>query len=277
MEDIETKKYISNMNKIISRGNPKYVSYVSREYMNAKRNNPILSMILEEMIKKEAKETGSIYAIFIDNDNTINLEAMSDISKITNVAEFIKNIEALAGQKVDFGELTSDELIIEGMEIAEELARQIDEIEQMKSQEIDESVTQNAEAKVNSLTGKIALTGVRGIFQTIINFARNKLSLLFGNIRNNIDAKKNTNLENENPTLKDVSKGNKKESEDFIPKFDIDEAAAIRKMQESRNAGKSKLKSNDITDDFSGDSSEDDFDSTDDDNNTAQEDDEPDI
>ena len=125
IEDENVKKYISSMNKIIASGNPKYLSYVCKEYMTYKKNNPVLALILENMIRKEAKDSGSIYAILIDNDNGINLEAASDISKITNVADFIKNVDALAEQNVDFGDLTSEELIIEGMEIAEELAREI--------------------------------------------------------------------------------------------------------------------------------------------------------
>ena len=158
-EDEEIKKYISNVNKIISSGNPKYISYISKEYMKYKRNNPVLASIMENMIRSEASEQGSVYAIFVDNDNSINLDAMSDISKITNIADFIKNVDALADQDVDFGDLTSDELIIEGMQIAEELAREIEEMESSIDYEepsVEESVDTQIESKASNVLAKIS-------------------------------------------------------------------------------------------------------------------------
>ena len=67
IENEEMTKYISNMNKIIRNGNPKYLSFVSKEYMKYKKNNPVIAMVMEDMIRKEAAEQGSIYAIFINS------------------------------------------------------------------------------------------------------------------------------------------------------------------------------------------------------------------
>lgn len=271
IEDEEMKKYISNINKIIRNGNPKYLSFVSKEYMKYKKNNPVVAMVIEDMIRKEAAEQGSIYAIFINNNNEIDLDAMSDISMISNIPDFIKNVEALAGQNVDFGDLTSEELIIEGMDIAEEIAREIENLENeidYSDEMADVKLEEQGEQKTSDTFNKLSKTGIATVsLLSIINKIKEKISLTITKVKTNIMQKREIQEVEEKKEYKEV----KKDEIDFIPKFDIDEEAAINKMKENK---KSVKKTRNI-ENFDSSPNDDDFDS--DDDNTSQEDDEPDI
>lgn len=279
IEDENVKKYIASMNKIILNGNPKYLSYVCKEYMKYKKNNPVLAMILENMIRKEAREPGSVYAILIDNDNGINLDAASDISKITNVADFIKSVDALSAQNIDFGDLTSDELIIEGMEIAENLAREIEDVENsIDTENITEisSVESEIDRKVENALGKITVLGLISTkFKSIIEKTKQKLSLTKSGLKERIKNRSNKSNEDNNlKTSKQVEKSKvKTQNNDFIPKVIIDEEKVIKQMNKGKlhleNSKNSRIGMSSASDDFD--------DTSDDDNDDIQEDDEPDI
>ena len=282
IEDENGNKYIASMNKIIASGNPKYLSYVCKEYITYKKNNPVLAMILENMIRKEASDTGSVYAILIDNDNTINIEAASDISKITNVADFIKNVDALSEQDVDFGDLTSDELIIEGMEIAEELAREIEELENnIDSENItqSESIEAEIDSKTENALGKITFFGVMAAtFKSVVEKIKERLNSTKFKLKERVKSKiaqNKVNKEEKNKEKKTENPKRVKANNDFIPKVSIDEEKIIREMNENKSAKKSKISEKGISN-----SESDDFDDTasdDNDNNGTPEDDEPDI
>ena len=143
--------------------------------MKYRKANPVIATVMEDIIRKEASDKGSIYAIFIDNDNGINLEAMSDISKITNTADFIKNVEALSSQDIDFGDLTSDELIIEGMEIAEQLAREIETLENSMNYEDEGAVTTLDEQVEEKTSGVLSKLESGGNMKERTNEAKNKI------------------------------------------------------------------------------------------------------
>ena len=130
MTEDKEKIYLSSLNKLIKSGSPKYLSYVSKEYMRNKDINPQIALAISCMIQKEANDEGSVYGIFLDCNGTINLDSMSDISRISNLSEFIGTVEDLAEFNIDFSDLTADELIIEGEQIAENLAREAEMLEQ---------------------------------------------------------------------------------------------------------------------------------------------------
>lgn len=275
-EDEKMKKYISSINKIIKDGNPKYISYISKEYMSARKNNPMLALTMENMIKLEAKEKGSVYSIFLDNDE-INLDSMSDISKITNTAEFIKNVDALSEQNVDFGDLTSDELIMQGMEIAEELAREIENME-ISDEELEngseESTVSEMEQKADSALAKVVSAGtVTAAVMGAISAIKNRISSAISNAKSRFSVKK----EEKNEETKRKENDTQNKSEDSIfKKVNIDEKSVLRKMAEKgkvQNINKRNLEieSNPDGDNFSTGS---DDDTT---SNGTQEDDEPDL
>ena len=129
MTEEEEKYYLSCLNKIIKCGNPKYLSYISKEYMKVKDANPQIALAITCMIQKEATEDKSVYAIFLDNDGSININAMSDISKITEIDQFVSTVQDLSQFDVDFSDMSADELIIEGEAIAEQLAAEAESLE----------------------------------------------------------------------------------------------------------------------------------------------------
>lgn len=292
VEQDNMKAYIVNLNKIINSGNPKYLAYVCKEFTNAKKNNPVLSNIIESIILKEAKEPDSCYRILVDNDNGINLEALYDISNIQNIPDFIKRVDALSAQDVDFKELTSDDLIIEGMEIAEELAKEVEEIDKkvdIGDQKIDETAVEEVESKVENKTknllGKAAAgVGVVAIVKIAIAKVRSTISGSILKLKDKFKKKKEKTDINKDKKEKEDSKDNKQNDSGFIQKVDVDEEKAIANMKSKAQTQKSKIRQNDVNDDAFNDTSDDDFDddNNDDDNNndsdnTGIEDDEPDI
>ena len=109
MTEEEEKYYLSCLNKIIKCGNPKYLSYISKEYMKVRDTNPQIALAITCMIQKEATEDKSVYAIFLDNDGSININAMSDISKITEIGQFVSTVQDLSQYDVDFSDMSADE------------------------------------------------------------------------------------------------------------------------------------------------------------------------
>lgn len=153
MTEEEEKYYLSCLNKIIKCGNPKYLSYISKEYMKVKDANPQIALAITCMIQKEATEDKSVYAIFLDNDGSININAMSDISKITQIDQFVSTVQDLSQFDVDFSDMSADELIIEGEAIAEQLAAETESLEnEINNISVDE--TTNIEATETDITNK---------------------------------------------------------------------------------------------------------------------------
>ena len=153
MTEEEEKYYLSCLNKIIKCGNPKYLSYISKEYMKVKDANPQIALAITCMIQKEATEDKSVYAIFLDNDGSININAMSDISKITEIDQFVSTVQDLSQFDVDFSDMSADELIIEGEAIAEQLAAEAESLEnEINNISVDE--TTNIEATESDITNK---------------------------------------------------------------------------------------------------------------------------
>ena len=153
MTEEEEKYYLSCLNKIIKCGNPKYLSYISKEYMKVKDSNPQIALAITCMIQKEATEDKSVYAIFLDNEGSININAMSDISKITEIDQFVSTVQDLSQFDVDFSDMSADELIIEGEAIAEQLAAEAESLEnEINNISVDE--TTNIEATESDITNK---------------------------------------------------------------------------------------------------------------------------
>lgn len=153
MTEEEEKYYLSCLNKIIKSGNPKYLSYISKEYMKVKDANPQIALAITCMIQKEATEDKSVYAIFLDNDGSININAMSDISKITEIDQFVSTVQDLSQYDIDFSDMSADELIIEGEAIAEQLAAEAESLEnQINSISVDENT--NIEEAESDITNK---------------------------------------------------------------------------------------------------------------------------
>ena len=302
VEQDNMKAYIANMNKIINAGNPKYLAYVCKEFASAKKNNPVLANILENIILKESHDKDSCYRILIDTDNKINLDALYDISKIQNVPDFIKKVDALSSQDIDFKDLTGDELIIEGMDIAEELANEVDSIDSnLDSEEAYEAKVEEVESKVEDKTG--SLLGKAAVGVGIFAILKNVISKMKVNIKSSIlrvkdkakfkkEQKDDIKNDLENKASVDQNKGTSKKetstkslNNSFIQKVDVDEEKAIANMKSKDNSQKAKIRQNSMPDDGFNDTSDDDFDDNNDDDNNDNngsdnngiEDDEPDI
>ena len=236
MTEDKEKMYLSSLNKLIKSGSPKYLSYVSKEYMRNKDVNPQIALAISCMIQKEANDEGSVYGIFLDSNGAINLDSMSDISKISNLNEFIGTVENLAEFNIDFSDLTADELIKEGENIAEELAREAEMLEQEVSNIVveAESDLSSAETDLSSksaeiLTKATAFAGISAAIAGIVERIKSTLSrigvVLLGK-KNESDNKKTEKKEQEELKKEEdkenkVQKRDKEMDDSFCPKVKI--------------------------------------------------------
>ena len=290
IEENGLKKYIASINKIIKSGNPKYLPYISKEYARLSSSNPMLADTIQGIITTQARKPGSIYAILLDSDGSINLNSISNLSKVSNVAELSKNVDALSAQHVDFGEITSNELIIEGMEIAEELARELESMDNSfdyESDNIDESDIINIESKADTALQDASKMGNAGAgILAILAMVRNRISSILNKIRigKNKKEQKETekradekNTKNDDIKKEEYKKNLKKvkdsgEKDNWIPKI----ATPKISLEKNGKKGTNRKKKDDLFTDDDYDAT-DDFDGTDDNNDNTQEDDEPDI
>ena len=274
MTEAEEKKYLSSMNKIIKSGNPKYLSYVSKEYMRFKDANPQIALALTCMIQKEAEDKSSVYGIFLDNGGNINLDSMNDISRISNLNEFINTVESLSEQNVDFSDLTSDELIKEGESIAEDLAREAEMLEaEIDSVVVDENTDlSQSEAEVESnASDMIAKVSVFAAIGGVVAAAVSRIQNAITRIRSTISRKqvesseiKEEKKQEENQKEeenKQVEENGKDDS--FCPKVVIDPFKAVndaKKEQEAKEKMAAERKAKGLTtDDSVDDNPADDF------------------
>lgn len=186
--------YLSTMNKIIKSGNPKYVSYVSREYMKLQNTDPNTALAIFVMMQTAARNKESVYNIFMDNDGTINKDAVDDVARIENLNEFVDTVQNLSEHDLDFSTVTSDDLIKEGEQIAIELEQEANQLEnEINNVEIDEDgnnideVESQIDNKSSNILAKASLLAVIG---GSVAAVLNRLKGTFSNMKNRLTGKK---------------------------------------------------------------------------------------
>lgn len=219
MEEKSLNDYISNIQKMIRTGNPKYMPYISREYVKYLKVNPMISDLIETILYKEVNlKPQNPYSIFLDDDGTINMDSISDISKITDLATFITQVENLSKFEVDFKDMTSEELIIEGEAIVEELEKELEK------ENISEEEVHVISEKADNALKKIGIfAGISTTVMSIFSAIKDKLI----KVKNKKDVKVKE---------KEIKKQEKQTvvEESFVPKVDIDEEKAINDMKKMK-------------------------------------------
>lgn len=235
MEEESVKKYLNNMNKIIRSDNPKYMSFVSREYMKYAKTSPVIAEAIGNMIFKRVNQNSkSPYSIFLHDNGSVCLDSMSDISKISNVAEFITHVEELSKVGIDFKDISADDLIIEGDEIAEEIAKELDK------KDLTEEDIENIENKASKSVAKI------GILATIGGAIGAKATGIFAKLKDKISGLKNKKIQTqsqeqtEKEPIKQTSKKAENNFDEVCPRVVVNEEMAIEKMQSNKAENKTK-------------------------------------
>ena len=235
MEEESVKKYLNNMNKIIRSDNPKYMSFVSREYMKYAKTSPVIAEAIGNMIFKRVNQNSkSPYSIFLHDNGSVCLDSMSDISKISNVAEFITHVEELSKVGIDFKDISADDLIIEGDEIAEEIAKELDK------KDLTEEDIENIENKASKSIAKI------GILATIGGAIGAKATGIFAKLKDKISGLKNkknqtqSQEQTEKEPIKQTSKKVENNFDEVCPRVVVNEEMAIEKMQSNKAENKTK-------------------------------------
>lgn len=240
MEEESVKKYLNNMNKIIRSDNPKYMSFVSREYMKYAKTSPVIAEAIGNMIFKRVNQNSkSPYSIFLHDNGSVCLDSMSDISKISNVSEFITHVEELSKVGIDFKDISADDLIIEGDEIAEEIAKELDK------KDLTEEDIENIENKANKSIAKI------GILATIGGAIGAKATGIFAKLKDKISGLKNKKVQaqsqeqTEKESTQQTSKKVVNNFDEVCPRVVVNEELAIEKMQAKKLENKDKTKNTD--------------------------------
>ena len=240
MEEESVKKYLNNMNKIIRSDNPKYMSFVSREYMKYAKTSPVIAEAIGNMIFKRVNQNSkSPYSIFLHDNGSVCLDSMSDISKISNVSEFITHVEELSKVGIDFKDISADDLIIEGDEIAEEIAKELDK------KDLTEEDIENIENKASKSIAKI------GILATIGGAIGAKATGIFAKLKDKISGLKNKKVQaqsheqTEKESTQQTSKKVVNNFDEVCPRVVVNEELAIEKMQAKKLENKDKTKNTD--------------------------------
>ena len=241
MEEESVKKYLNNMNKIIRSDNPKYMSFVSREYMKYAKTSPVIAEAIGNMIFKRVNQNSkSPYSIFLHDNGSVCLDSMSDISKISNVAEFITHVEELSKVGIDFKDISADDLIIEGDEIAEEIAKELDK------KDLTEEDIENIENKASKSIAKI------GILATIGGAIGAKATGIFAKLKDKISGLKNKKIQTqsqeqtEKEPIKQTSKKAENNFDEVCPRVVVNEEMAIEKMQSNKGGMRNMMKNLDV-------------------------------
>lgn len=240
MEKESVKKYLNNMNKIIRSDNPKYMSFVSREYMKYAKTSPVIAEAIGNMIFKRVNQNSkSPYSIFLHDNGSVCLDSMSDISKISNVSEFISHVEELSKVGIDFKDISADDLIIEGDEIAEEISKELDK------KDLTEEDIENIENKASKSIAKI------GILATIGGAIGAKATGIFAKLKDKISGLKNKKVQaqsqeqTEKESTQQTSKKVVNNFDEVCPRVVVNEELAIEKMQAKKLENKDKTKNTD--------------------------------
>lgn len=239
MEDENVNKYLKNIQKIISSGNPKYMSYISKEYMTYRKVSPMISETIYSMIFKEVnKNKTSPYAIFLDQDGTISLESISDISKISNVSQFIAQVNELSSFNIDFKDLSANDLIIEGSEMAEELVKELNE-ENLSEKEVSD-LSQKAD---NALQKVGILATIGGTIGTIATGIIAKIKKGIEKLKNKeIKNKLSEQQENNGEKMPEKEKVSGFSFDEICPKVEVNEKAVIENMNIAMIGNKENIK-----------------------------------
>ena len=251
MEEENLKKYLYEMNRAIRSGNPRFMSYVSREYMKYQNTSPVIAEAIKDMIVKEKnRNSQSPYAVFLDSDGSINLESMSDISRISNLSEFIAQVQRLSEFNIDFENMTADDLIINSERIAEELEKEA--ASDLDKSDMTENDIRNAEKNAGNALAKLSLFAaiggaVGGAFRSAISRIRGKMSGL-GKKKQEI-VKEETekredkmNIDEKGTSIKGTDKD---ESKNIFYKVVIDENKVIADMKNNSKNNNEKSKNSD--------------------------------
>lgn len=240
MEEESVKKYLNNLNKIIRSDNPKYMSFVSREYMKYAKTSPVIAEAIGNMIFKRVNQNSkSPYSIFLHDNGSVCLDSMSDISKISNVSEFITHVEELSKVGIDFKDISADDLIIEGDEIAEEISQELDK------KDLTEEDIENIENKASKSIAKI------GILATIGGAIGAKATGIFAKLKDKISGLKNKKVQaqsqeqTEKESTQQTSKKVVNNFDEVCPRVVVNEELAIEKMQAKKLENKDKTKNTD--------------------------------
>lgn len=229
MEEDKIKIYLNSINKMIRTGNPKYMSYISKQYMIYMKTNPVISEAIGDMLFKEVtKNEKSPYAIFLHDNGTVCLEAISDVSKISNVADFVGQIQELSKYDIDFSKVTPDDLIMEGDQMIAELEKELEK-DDLTQKDIEDSENKAGTAllKVGILAtiGGTIGSAARGIFAKITS----KIASLKKQKETAPEKQEELNNQKKPMTQEQIS-ASRLSFDEICPRVDIDEKQVITSM-----------------------------------------------
>lgn len=226
MEEDKLKIYLNSINRMIKTGNPKYMSYISKQYMTNMKINPVICEAIGDMLFKEVtRNEKSPYAIFLHDNGSVCLDAISDISKISNIADFVGQIQELSKYDIDFGTVTPDDLIMEGDKMIAELEKEL------QKEDLTKEDIENKESKAGTALAKVGIIATIG--GTIGSAARGifaKITASLSSLKKQKEVAPETKEELKVPMTKEQIAESRLSFDEICPKVDIDEEKVIASM-----------------------------------------------
>lgn len=240
MEEEKLKIYLNSINKMIRTGNPKYMSYISKQYMTHMKTNPVICEAIGDMLFKEVtKNEKSPYAIFLHDNGTICLDAISDVSKISNIADFVGQIQELSKYDIDFSTVTPDDLIMEGDQMLVELEKELQK-EDLTKEEIE-----STEDKVGTALAKVGIIAAIG---GAIGAAARGIFAKISSSLSSLKKQKENAPENQEEVKKQTTPNQVTSSrlsfDEVCPRVDINEEEVIASMNAKTNSEELNKKRN---------------------------------
>ena len=208
---------------------------------NMKTNPGICEAIGDFLFKEVTKNEKSPYAIFLHDNGTVCLDAINDISKISNIADFVSQIQELSKYNIDFSSVTPEDLIMEGDEMISELEKE------MQREDLTKEDIERTENKIGTTIAKVGIIAVIG--GTIGSAARSVLAKITSSMTS-LKKQKEIVAENPEEIKNKMNKTQKKESrlsfDEICPRVDVNEEKAIASMNEkAKNEALNKKKNTD--------------------------------
>lgn len=240
MEEDKLKIYLNSINRMIKTGNPKYMSYISKQYMTNMKTNPVICEAIGDMLFKEVtRNERTPYAIFLHDNGTVCLEAVSDVSKISNIADFVSQIQELSKYDVDFSTVTPDDLIMEGDQMIEELEKEL------QKEDLTKEDIENAESKAGTALAKVGI--IAAIGGTIGAAARGIFAKITSSLSSLKKQKENV-PENQEEAKKQTTPNQVASSrlsfDEVCPRVDVNEEEVIASMNSKTNSEELNKKRN---------------------------------
>lgn len=191
MPEGDFNKELNEIGILIQKGGTQGIHKVIKKLTSTQ--NPMLEQAIESMILQASKNPNSPYAMLVDKDGSINYNATTKISQITNPTDFIHNLDELEAKGIPFSEADVEDVITDSIEAEiAELEEMTSDTSEMTEEEV-EAKQREVEAKASmietTLSG-VAKVGKAAVVVKVLRTIRGKVTSTIGGLFSKLFRKK---------------------------------------------------------------------------------------